>query len=68
MVYAPVAVRISRVMERDGATGDQVLKRMGHQMDDEQKREKADLVITNDGNEMLLPQIAEVHQRILNSR
>jgi len=68
MVYAPVAVRISRVMERDGVTREQVLMRMGHQMNDEQKRDKADLVITNDGNEMLLPQIAEVHQQILNSR
>ena len=43
MVYAPVAVRISRVMERDGVTREQVLMRMGHQMNDEQKREKADL-------------------------
>jgi dephospho-CoA kinase len=68
LVYAPAPLRISRVMERDGIPEEQVLKRMMHQMDEEEKRKKADLEIMNDGTEMLLPQIIEVHKQIINSR
>ena len=65
LVYAPMELRISRVMERDGIGEEQVRKRMKHQMDEEEKKGLADRVITNDGNEMLLPQIIALHQEIL---
>lgn len=65
MVYAPERLRISRVMARDGVGEETVRKRMAHQMDEEEKRVRADLVIVNDENQRLLPQILEVHRQIL---
>jgi len=65
MVYAPEALRIKRVMIRDGVGEEAVKKRMEHQMDEEEKRSKADLVIMNDENSRLLPRILDVHQQIL---
>ena len=65
MVYAPEALRIKRVMIRDGVGEEAVKKRMEHQMDEEEKRSKADLVIINDENSRLLPRILDVHQQIL---
>ena len=49
MVYAPETVRLQRAMKRDNATEEQVRARMSAQMDDEEKRSKADFVLMNDG-------------------
>lgn len=65
LVYADEEVRIRRVMKRDGSNRDGVQRRMKHQMDEELKIEKADHVIYNNGEEMLLPQIVTIHQKIL---
>lgn len=68
LVYAPQELRIERVMKRDGIGREQVLKRMGHQMDEEKKSEMADHVLMNDGMHMLLPQVIELHTKILERR
>lgn len=66
LVYAPEELRICRVIKRDGVKREDVLKRMGHQMSEEEKLERADHVLFNDGTRMLLPQVIELHNRILN--
>ena len=68
LVYAPEELRINRVMKRDGRSREEVLKRMGHQLSEEEKMEMADHVLINDGTQMLLPQVIELHNKILNSR
>jgi dephospho-CoA kinase len=65
LVYAPEQVRIKRVMKRDGVLEENVRERMRNQMDEEEKRRLADLVIMNDGETMLLPQVLDVHREIL---
>lgn len=50
MVYAPEALRVERAMKRDGASEAQVRARMAAQMNDEEKRQKADWVVMNDGS------------------
>ena len=68
LVYAPEELRISRVMKRDGLKREDVLKRMEHQLSEEEKMKKADHILSNDGRQMLLPQVIELHNTILNSR
>jgi dephospho-CoA kinase len=67
LVYAPETLRIRRVMDRDRVEEAEVRLRMKHQMDEEEKKNLADDVIINDENEMLLPQIIQLHERIINS-
>jgi len=67
LVYAPEELRIVRVMERDQAKREAVLKRMQHQMSDEEKMKIADHIIYNDETQMLLPQVIELHKKVLNS-
>jgi dephospho-CoA kinase len=55
-------------MKRDGIGREQVLRRMGHQMDEEEKLKMADHVLINDGTRMLLPQVTELHTKILQRR
>lgn len=68
LVYAPEELRIERVMKRDGMGREQVLKRMGHQMEEEEKLKLADHVLRNDGTRMLLPQVIALHKKILERR
>jgi dephospho-CoA kinase len=65
VVTAPEALRLQRVMDRDGLSEEQVLARMQGQMPESDKVALADFVIVNDGSQMLLPQVWAAHQRIL---
>lgn len=65
LVTAPLAMRIERVMHRDGVSRDEVLHRINNQMPEEEKLLLADFVIVNDGVEPLLPQIEKIHRTIL---
>lgn len=68
LVFAPEELRINRVMARDGISREQVQMRMKHQMAEEEKLKMADHVLTNDGTRMLLPQVIELHNRLLERR
>ncbi|MFK7972769.1 MAG: dephospho-CoA kinase [Bacteroidia bacterium] len=59
-VYAPKAVRLQRTMARDGADREAVLARMDKQWPESKKLERADYVIYNDGEHMLIPQVLEL--------
>jgi dephospho-CoA kinase len=55
-VYAPLDLRIRRVMERECSSREAVLERISNQMPDEEKARISDFVIHNDGNESLIEQ------------
>ncbi|PSR04734.1 MAG: dephospho-CoA kinase [Bacteroidetes bacterium SW_11_45_7] len=60
VVTAPEETRIQRITERDGSTPEQVRARMAQQMPQEEKDEKADFLIHNDGTQLLIPQVLEI--------
>jgi dephospho-CoA kinase len=64
-VYSPKAIRVKRVMDRDGATEEQVLKRMDRQMNEEMKMRLCDFVIKNTEQELITPQVLELHEKFL---
>lgn len=64
-VIAPKDVRIQRVMERDGLSKEAVEARMDKQLDDKRKRQLADYVIINDGQNLLIPQVLEIHRSLV---
>jgi dephospho-CoA kinase len=64
-VDAPAAVRIHRTIQRDGVTREEVLRRMRNQIDADLKMRLCDFVIRNDGQEAVLPQVLELHEKLL---
>lgn len=64
-VFAPQALRIQRVMARDNVSRQEVLTRIGRQIDDEIKRRLCDYVLVNDEQQMLLPQVLALHETLL---
>jgi dephospho-CoA kinase len=67
LVTAPEAVRIDRVMARDGASRDDVMRRLRNQWPDERKIPLSDYVIFNDGVRPLIRQVVDV-DRMLRAR
>ncbi|MFP4023187.1 MAG: dephospho-CoA kinase [Thiohalospira sp.] len=65
-IHANKKSRINRVMSRDKIGKEQVLSRMKNQLCDEKRMKLADFTIYNDGDRMLLPQVVDIHQKILN--
>lgn len=64
LVSAPEKVRMQRVKERDQLTDEQVQSRFNAQMPEEEKMKLTNLVIHNDGNQLLVPQILDLLKRI----
>jgi len=67
LVMAPESLCIERVIKRDLLSEQLVLNRMNNQWNQEKKREKANYIVMNDENTMLIPQILDIHNRIINS-
>jgi dephospho-CoA kinase len=63
-VYAPEELRIKRVLKRDPQRTEETVREvMQNQMNEEEKRDKADFVIYNDGASLVVPQILQLHER-----
>ena len=58
MVYAPEDIRLERAMKRDSATEAQIRARMKAQISDEEKCQKSDYIIRNDGSLSLENQLS----------
>ena len=63
-VYAPQALRIHRVMQRDNVTREQVLQRMANQIEESVKMRLCDFVVVNDDQQLVLPQVLALHERL----
>ena len=68
VVEAPLQVRIERVCERDGVSQEEVAARMAHQADPSVLRERADIVLENDGEPEQLRRKVERLYRDMTSR
>ena len=64
-VTAPEALRISRTIQRDGITVEEVKLRMLSQMDEEMKMRLCQYVIINDEEQALLPQVLHIHEELV---
>ena len=65
-IYAPFHLRLERATLRDHSTAEQILARIGQQMDEEEKRQRADFCILNDGTVDLEGQIDHILHQLNN--
>jgi dephospho-CoA kinase len=64
-VSAPLPLRLQRAMKRDNITRDDAMARVNKQISEEIKMRLCDFVITNDEQQMVIPQVLELHQKFL---
>jgi dephospho-CoA kinase len=65
LVKAPEELKIRRVMDRDHISEEEVRLRMARQFSDEQKELRADFIITNDENALVISQVLKLHERFI---
>jgi dephospho-CoA kinase len=64
-VTAPEQIRIERVMRRDHVSLKDVVIRMDNQWNDKEKVKRADFVIFNDNEQLVVPQVLRIHRELL---
>ena len=65
VVTAPVKIRLDRIMKRDKMMHNEIAARMSTQIKPEEAVKMADYVIINDDKTFVLPQVLEIHQKIM---
>ena len=65
VVTSKAEIRIQRVILRDGLNETDIQKRIHQQLPDEEKIKKADWVIENNEEKLLIPQVLQIHQKLL---
>lgn len=64
-VSAPVELRIARVVKRDTVSQEEVKQRMKNQLSEEERIKRAQFVIVNDEKQLVIPQIMELHEKLV---
>jgi len=64
-IEAPYSMRIQRVIQRDGLSREEVLKRMDKQIDQEMKMKLCDMVIHNNNTVSLIKQVDDMHKKLM---
>ena len=65
VVAADDELRVKRVMERDGLNKEDILKKIKTQLAQEEKIKKADFVIYNNEQSLLLPQVLTIYNTLI---
>ncbi len=63
-VSAPAPLRIERAMQRDNVTREQVIARMNRQINETVKMRLCDFIIYNDEEQLVIPQVIALHQKL----
>ena len=64
-VYAPLRLRMERTMQRDQLSFEEAKARMEKQMNEEEKMRLCNYVITNDEQQLILPQVMKIHEELI---
>lgn len=64
-VYAPIELRIKRVLHRDNTSEEKVRERIAQQMDEDEKMKLCNYIITNDEVHPIIPQVLAIHDLLL---
>lgn len=64
-VYAPLHLRIQRIIQRDKISREEIMARINRQIDEEIKMKLCDFVIINDEQKPVIPQVLELHNKLI---
>lgn len=67
LVVAPMAIRIERLMKRDHLNEEEIKKRFNSQLNDAEKEKHCDIIIRNNEQELLMPQVITVFNALIHA-
>ena len=62
-VKAPLPLRLQRAIKRDHISKEEAMARINRQINEDIKMSLCDFIITNDEQEMVIPQVLELHKK-----
>ena len=65
VVNSPKELRIQRILSRDNASLEEIIRRIESQMSDDERNSMADKIITNDEHSSLIAQVYSLHQEFV---
>ena len=65
VVTSPLSLRLQRLMIRDNVTEETITARMMNQWPEEEKIKRANIIIENNEEKLLIPQVIEIHKSLL---
>ncbi len=66
VVHAPEAIRLERIRARDPQRAEKEIKAiMNNQLPEEEKLRRADEILYNDAQHMLIPQVLSLHEKLI---
>lgn len=65
-VIAPVEERIKRVASRSNLPEPEIIDRIKNQIDDQERIDRSDFVISNGEEDLIIPAIIQIHEKIIN--
>jgi dephospho-CoA kinase len=65
-VNAPIEMRITRTMQRQNTSREEVVHRIHNQWTDEQRTQLSDYIIINDETRFIIPQVIEIDKQLRN--
>lgn len=65
VVISSDAIRTERIKKRDGTSAEEVEKIISKQLPDKEKIKKADWVIENNEDNLLIPQVLKIHRELI---
>ena len=63
-VYAPLPLRIKRIIDRDNITRDEVMQRINKQIDEDIKMRLCDKIVVNDEQQLIITQVLPLHEQL----
>jgi dephospho-CoA kinase len=67
LIDSPLELRIARVMQRDHLSKEEILNRINKQISTDKIKHLVDWIIVNNNKQLILPQIFEIHHKLLKS-
>jgi dephospho-CoA kinase len=65
LITAPEELRIQRILQRDNISRKEIERIMSWQWSDEKKNAQSDYVIANDETQLVIPQVRDIHAKLL---
>lgn len=65
-VKAELKTRINRSIKGKNISKEQILKRIASQMDEKKKLSLCDFIVSNEENELIIPQVLKIHDQLIN--
>ena len=67
VVTSPYELRIERIMKRDNCSRENVTGRMRHQLSEEDRVNRAGIILYNDNSHLIISQVLDIHDKIKKS-